>query len=117
MITHKLTKHKIISLISIVKDIIAEKIEERIKLEHSLKRAEITAHLCVLRELDKKLRKKYISVEDRFQDYSFSISFDEMEGYLLVLYTDPQKFLSPEKGFDLLTIKQISEPTLKHLLA
>lgn len=101
---------------TIVSEIIGTLVEERIMLTHSLKRAEISAHLFTLNQLNKKLRVKYIHVEDRFQNYNFNLSINEMDAYLLILYRDYSHF-TPEKSFHLLTMQQISEPIFKHLLS
>ena len=101
---------------AIVSDIISSLNTERNQLVHSLKRAEIAAHLFTLHQLNKKLRVKYIHVEDRFQDYNFNLSINEMDAYLLILYRDYSHF-TPEKSYHLLTMQQISEPIFKHLLS
>lgn len=115
MITLRLTKHKIASMIHIVQDIIAALTRDRQALTHSLKRAEISAHLFVLEDLSRKLRRKLIDVENRFSDYKFNLSVNEMQAYLLVLYRNDALF-NNQKSYHVLTMAQITEPIFKHLL-
>jgi len=115
MITLQLSKHKIAALINIVNDTITVVSAERIQLR-SLKRAELAAYLFVLKDLSQKLRKKQIAVEDRFSDYNFKLSINEMQAYLLILYRNDYS-LAPEKSYYVLTQQKISEPIFKHLLA
>lgn len=116
MIKLKLTKNKIVSVIAMVSDVILSLHTERKQLTYSLKRAEIAAHLYTLEAFNKKLRMKSINVEEKFQNYNFTIAITEMEAYLFILYTEPYNFTS-EQSFNLLTMKQISEPIFKHLLS
>lgn len=113
MIKLQLNKFKIVSLIRITDAVIRKLEHDREALTYSLKRGEMAAHNFVLKEFSRKLRSKFISIEEKPDMQNFFFSVNEMQAYVLVLYKDSA---IGKTDYDYLTIQDLSVPMFKRLL-
>jgi hypothetical protein len=114
MIKLQLNKFRLTALIKITDLVCKDLTDYREQIKFSMKRAEISAHIHVLRDLGTKLKKKYLSIEYKPEMQFFFFSVDEMQAYVLMLYKDNR--LADASGFDIGTMQEISVPIFKQLL-
>lgn len=114
MIVLTLNKSKLVSLI-LITELIDRKISmERIQLEFSLKRGEITAHRSVLKVLIKKLIIRMVLKEHLPEHKIFRLSIDYMQAYVIILYKD--LCINDLGDYEMATVQELSEPMFKRLL-
>lgn len=114
MIKIKTTKQRIYVMVGIITEIVSGIKRGREVVQHtSAKRMEYAAHIFILEELSRKMRSKFVRLENQISTYKFQFSFNEMEAFVLMLYAGNRII---ENDFQSLVILEIKEPIYKHLL-
>lgn len=116
MITLKLSRDKIISMVKITRGMIEHVEGLRDKLSYNLLRAELNSHIYILKKLKLQFEIKYLQVQNKPGDRPVQLSIDEVHAYVIIHYhySHPVRI---DDAYELATLQEISTPIYKHLLA
>lgn len=112
MIKLKLTKDKFIAVINVV-TIIIDVIEKKLHgMNRDMQFARIKSDLYELNELSRKMRSKFVMIENRSGDHTINFSVSETQAFIIVYY----KEICKHPSYSMAILQEISDPIYKKLL-
>jgi predicted DNA-binding protein (UPF0251 family) len=112
MIQLKLTKDKFIAIINVV-TVITQALDKQLAgMKRDMKFARVRSDISVLQELSRKMRSKYVMMEDKEGNHRVTLSVNEIQAFVIMYYRDIDK----QEAYNSAVLHEISDTIFQNLL-